>query len=129
MRSRRGLTVVISDFLDDGRWERPMRMLTHRHEVVAAVVSDPRELSLPNVGVVRMEDPETGRQAWVDTASRRFRAAYDRAAADRQQDIERRIIRSGAHLLPLSTGRDWVGDIVTWVLGRRIGAAASGRTA
>lgn len=128
-RSRRGLTVVISDFLDDGQWERPLRMLTHRHEVVAAVVSDPRELSLPDVGVVRMEDPETGRQTWVDTASRRFRRAYARAAAERQHDIERTIIRSGAHLLPLTTGHDWVADIVTWVLSRRTGAAATGRTA
>lgn len=128
-RSRRGLTVVISDFLDDGPWERPMRMLTHRHEVVAAVVSDPRELGLPNVGVVRMEDPETGRQTWVDTASRRFRSAYTRAASERQIDIERRIVRAGAHLMPLTTDRDWVGDIVTWVLARRAGAATSGRTA
>ena len=128
-RSRRGLTVVISDFLDDGRWDRPMRMLTHRHEVVAAVVSDPRELTLPDVGVIRMEDLETGHQAWIDTASRRFRHAYDRAADQRSQHIERRIVRSGAHLLPLTTGRDWVGDIVAWVLGRRTGSAASGRTA
>ena len=129
VRSRRGLTVVISDFLDDGPWDRPLRMLTHRHEVIAAVVSDPRELSLPDVGVVRMEDPETGRQTWVDTASRRFRAAYGQAALERQNGIERRIIRAGAHLLPLTTGRDWVGDIVTWVLGRRTNAAAGGRTA
>ncbi len=128
-RSRRGLVVVISDFLDEGAWERPMRMLSHRHEVVAVVVSDPRELSLPDVGVVLMEDPETGRQSWVDTASRRFRSAYGRAALDRQRDVERRIVHSGAHLLPLSTGRDWVRDIVTWVLGRRAGAAAGGRTA
>jgi uncharacterized protein (DUF58 family) len=128
-RSKRGLTVVISDFLDEGRWERPMRMLTHRHEVVAAVVSDPRELALPDVGVIRMEDPETGRQKWIDTASRRFRTAYAGAAAERQREIERRIVRSGAHMLPLTTGSDWVGDIVTWVLGRRMGAAASGRTA
>lgn len=129
MRSRRGLTVVISDFLDEGPWDRPMRMLTHRHEVVAALISDPRELSLPNVGVVRMEDPETGRQTWIDTASRRFRERYERAASDREHDIERRLIRSGAHLLPLTTGRDWVGDIVMWVLRRRTGAAAAGRTA
>lgn len=129
MRTRRGLAVVVSDFFDSGPWERPMRMLTHRHEVVAAVVSDPRELDLPNVGVVRMEDAETGRQTWVDTASRRFRTAYSRAASERQHDIERRIVRAGAHLMPLTTGRDWVGDIVTWVLARRAGAAASGRTA
>jgi uncharacterized protein (DUF58 family) len=128
-RSRRGLTVVISDFLDDGEWDRPLRMLTHRHEVVAAVISDPRELQLPDVGVVRMSDPETGRQAWVDTASRRFRSEYRAAAESRRVETERRIIRSGAHVLALTTGTDWVGDIVTWVMGRRRAGVASGRSA
>jgi uncharacterized protein (DUF58 family) len=128
-RSKRGLTVVISDFLDDGDWGRPLRMLTHRHEVVAVVVSDPRELELPDVGVVRMEDPETGRQSWVDTASRRFRSDYRSGAEARRSEIERRIVHSGAHVLPLSTDRDWVGDIVTWVLGRRRASVTSGRSA
>ncbi len=128
-RSRRGLTVVISDFLDEGGWDRPLRMLSHRHEVVAAIVSDPRELELPNVGVVRMSDPETGRQAWVDTASRRFRSEYRAAAERRRVETERRIIRSGARVMALSTGSDWVGDIVTWVMGRRRAGVSSGRSA
>lgn len=127
-RSKRGLVVVISDFLDDGSWDRALRMLSHRHEVVAAVVSDPRELELPDIGVVRMEDPETGRQSWVDTASRRFRTDYRNAADERRHAIERKIIRSGAHLMPLTTDRDWVGDIVTWVMGRRRAGSASGRS-
>lgn len=129
VRAKRGLTVVVSDFLDDCDWVRPLRMLGHRHEVVATVVSDPRELELPDVGVVRMEDPESGRQSWVDTANRRFRVDYRLAAESRRHDIERQIIRSGAHLMTLSTDRDWVGDIVTWVMGRRHIAAASGRSA
>ena len=104
-------------------------MLAHRHEVVAAVVSDPRELQLPNVGVVRMADSETGRLAWVDTSSRRFRSDFATAAEKRRVETERRIIRSGAHVMPLTTGTDWVGDIVTWVMGRRRGGVTSGKTA
>ena len=128
-RSRRGLTVVISDFLDEAAWERPLRMLAQRHDVIAAIISDPRELDLPAIGVVRMEDIETGRQSWVDTQSRRFRERYRVAAKQRRHSIERRIIGAGAHPLALSTDRDWVGDIVAWVMNKRRARAQTGRTA
>lgn len=128
-KSRRGLVVVISDFLDPSDWQRPLRMLAHRHEVVAAVISDPRELNLPDVGVLRLEDSETGRQMWVDTASSRFRSRFSAAADERRLGIERQVVQSGAQILPLTTDGDWIGDIVTWVLGRRHARATSGRSA
>jgi uncharacterized protein (DUF58 family) len=128
-RSRRGLAVVVSDFHDEGRWEQSLRVLAHRHEVVAAVISDPRELHLPNVGVVRMEDIETGRQNWIDTASRQMRRRFASAARQRQDSIERRVVAAGAHLMSLSTDRDWIGDVVGWVLERRRHGSASGRSA
>jgi uncharacterized protein (DUF58 family) len=76
-----------------------------------------------------MEDPESGRQEWVDTASRRFRVRFAAAARARQNEIRGRVVRAGAHPLELSTGRDWVEDIVRWVLLRRRAGAASGRSA
>ena len=128
-RSKRGLAVVISDFRDEGPWPRALRVLAHRHDVVAAVISDPRELHLPDVGVIRMEDVETGRQAWVDTASRRMRARFSVEAARHQEQIEHEISKSGAHLLTLSTDRDWIQDVVGWVMSRRRVSAATGRSA
>lgn len=128
-RSRRGLLVVISDFADPGEWHRPLRALANRHEVVCAIVADPRELSLPDIGVVRMADVETGHQAWVDTSSKRFRRRFAAAAAARQEDIAARITGSGAKPLVLSTAGDWVGDVVRWVLASRRFAAVSGRSA
>lgn len=128
-RSRRGLVVVVSDFRDDGEWERPLRLLGHRHEVVAAVVTDPRELILPDVGVVRMEDPESGHQRWVDTSSGALRTGFGRAAELRRRNIERRVVGAGASHLAIATDRDWVGDAITWVLQRRRSAGAAGRSA
>jgi uncharacterized protein (DUF58 family) len=128
-RSRRGLVVVASDFHDVGNWERPLRMLTHRHEVVAAVVTDPRELGLPDVGVVRMEDPESGRQRWVETGSKRFRRRFGEVASRRQRDLERRIIGAGASHLPVGTDRDWVGDVIAWAVGRRASLVSAAGTA
>jgi uncharacterized protein (DUF58 family) len=128
MRRRRGLVVVVSDFLDAGAWERPLRGLAGKHEVVAVEVTDPREFELVDVGVVRMCDPETGRIAWVDTSDRRFRARYSAEAARRSAEVAGRLRSAGARHLRLSTGRDWVGDLVREVLDRRRLLAASGRT-
>lgn len=128
-RSRRGLVVVISDYADGGPWDRPLRVLTSRHDVVAAIISDPRELALPDIGVVRMQDAESGRQAWIDTSSRHFRARYADAARARHREIRRRVVRAGAEPLLLSTDGDWVEEVVRWVLVRRRAGAASGRSA
>ncbi len=80
---RRGLVVVISDFLAPAGWERPLRALTERHDVLAIDVIDPRELELPNVGVLTLIDTETGRRIEVQTASEKLRARYAEAAAAR----------------------------------------------
>ena len=75
---RRGLAVVISDFLGEPEWERALRALSARHELLAVEVLDPRELELPEVGTVVLADPETGRQREVVTTPllcREFAAA------------------------------------------------------
>jgi len=128
-RSRRGLVVVISDFADAGPWDQPLRVMAARHDVVAAVITDPRELALPNIGVVHMADAESGRTAWVDTANGRFRARFAEQAELRLADVRRRVARSGAEPLILATDRDWVDDVVRWVMLRRRVALASGRMA
>ena len=65
----RGFVAVVSDFIDDGAWEQALRALSHRHDVLAVEVSDRRELELPDVGMLTMIDPETGRKRFVDTGS------------------------------------------------------------
>jgi uncharacterized protein (DUF58 family) len=116
---RRGLAVVVSDFLDPGDWERPMRALSARHEVLAVEIVDPRELELPDVGVVDLVDPETGRVREVSTRDRRMRQRYAAAAAAQRDEIARRIRRAGADHLVLRTDRDWLLDLARFVAWRR----------
>jgi uncharacterized protein (DUF58 family) len=122
---RRGLVVVISDFLDDGDWERWMRLLAIHHEVLAVEVVDPRELELPAVGALALVDPETGRTRHVDTSSPKLRARYAEAAAVQRADIAAALRRAGAGHLQLRTDRDWVHDLVRYVALRRAHAAGS----
>jgi uncharacterized protein (DUF58 family) len=113
---RRGLVVVVSDFLDTSwSWELPLRRLALRHQVIAVEVMDPRELTLPNVGVLTVIDPETGRRRDVSTASRRVRTRFAAAAAAQKAEVRTAIRRTGAAHLPLRTDRDWVADIVRHV--------------
>jgi uncharacterized protein (DUF58 family) len=132
---RRGLVVIVSDFLDgldeDGlgpaapAWEQPLRRLAARHQVLAVRVSDPREHDLPDVGLLTLVDPETGRRREVPTASRKLRERYAAAARRQQEAVTRAISRAGATHLPLRTDRDWVADIVRHVHAqRRLGRAA-----
>ncbi|WP_305782945.1 DUF58 domain-containing protein [Symbioplanes lichenis] len=126
---RRGLVVVVSDFLDglddDGlgpgapAWEQPLRRLAARHQVLAVRVIDPREQELPDVGMLTIVDPETGTLREVATASRKLRERYAAAAAQQQASITGAIRRAGATHLLLRTDRDWVADIVRHVHAQR----------
>jgi uncharacterized protein (DUF58 family) len=116
---RRGMAVVISDFLDDGPWDTALRTLSVRHETLAVEVVDPRELELPDVGVVELEDPETGERIEVQTSSGAMRSKFAEAAAAQRDDIARRIRAAGADHLVLRTDRDWLLELVRFVAWRR----------
>jgi uncharacterized protein (DUF58 family) len=123
---RRGLIVVVSDFLEPvSGWERPLRLLGARHQLLAVEVVDPRELTLPDVGMLTLVDPETGRRREVPTASRRLRERYADAAARQRAEIAAGLRRAGAAHLRLRTDGDWVRDLVRHVLARRRVALAA----
>ncbi len=116
---RRGLVVVVSDFLDGGDWERPLRALATRNEVLAVEVVDPRELALPDVGMVQLVDPETGAMVEVQTSDRRVRHRFAEVAAAQRDTIARTIRSTGSDHLSLSTDRDWLVDLARFVAWRR----------
>jgi uncharacterized protein (DUF58 family) len=117
--ARRGQVVVVSDFLDTSDWAHPLRALALRHQLIAVQVTDPRELTLPAVGMLAVVDPESGRQLHVQTGSTALREKYAAAAEARHARITRDIRASGAEYLHLSTDRDWVLDVIEFVTGRR----------
>lgn len=116
---RRGLMVVVSDFLEAGAWEKPMRALAARHQVLAVEVLDPRELELPNVGYLTLVDPETGRLYEVQTSKAGLRERYAAAAAAERAEVAAALRRAGAQHLQLRTDRDWVRDVVHFAVATR----------
>lgn len=116
---RRGLAVVVSDLLQPPEvWEQALRRLTTRHETIVVEVIDPRELSLPDVGVLTLRDPGSGRTREFRTSAR-LRNRYENAARDQRDANTAAIRRAGADHLVLRTDSDWLLDIVRFVVGRR----------
>jgi uncharacterized protein (DUF58 family) len=115
---RRGLIVVISDFLGGMDWQRPLRALSARHDIVAIEVVDPRDVDLPEVGTVVLSDPETGRQREV-TASALLRKEFNAAAAEHRAEVAAGLRRAGAGHLVLRTDSDWIADTVRFVVARK----------
>ncbi|CRK56213.1 hypothetical protein PA3071 [Alloactinosynnema sp. L-07] len=115
---RRGLAVVISDFLGSTDWERPLRALSLRHELIGVEVVDPRDIDLPDVGTVVLADPETGRQREV-TATALLRKEFGAAAAEHREAVARGIRKAGGGHLVLRTDSDWIADTVRFVVARK----------
>jgi uncharacterized protein (DUF58 family) len=116
---RRGLVVVISDFLTRADWQPALRALAVRHDVLAVEVLDPREIELPPVGLVTLVDTETGRRVEVQTASDKLRARFAEAAARQRESIARDIRAAGAEHIVLRTDRDWLLDLARSVVTRK----------
>jgi uncharacterized protein (DUF58 family) len=117
---RRGVAVVISDFLaPPQQWSRPIRKLRVRHDVLAIEVVDPRELELPDVGVLPVVDPETGELHEVQTADPGLRHRYADAAAAQRAAVAAELRAAGAAHLRLRTDRDWLLDMVRFVAAQR----------
>jgi uncharacterized protein (DUF58 family) len=112
---RRGRITVISDFLGPPTWQRPLRSLAVRHQVVAVEIRDPREDNLPAVGLLTLVDPESGERLEVQTGKAEVRRRFAEAAADQRQQIRRAVRSAGAQHLILSTERDWLLDLVRFV--------------
>lgn len=108
---KRGVVFVISDLLDIS-FESPLRTLGQKHDTIALVPNDPRELELPVVGRVALEDAETGDAAEVDTSDRRVRAAYAEAAAERRMERRRALGRVGIDSVELFTDRPYVPSLM-----------------
>ncbi len=125
-RQRRpGLRVVVSDFVEpDGAaerpfgWEQALRRLCARHDVLVVEVLDPRELELPDLGLVVLRDPETGRSREIHTTPS-LRREYAELAGRHRAAVAEAVRAAGAGHVVVRTDSDWVRDLARYILSRR----------
>jgi len=116
---RRSLIFVISDFMSEPGWERPLNMMGEKHEVVAIRLIDPREMELPDVGMIVMEDSETGEQIFVDTHDAKFRKRFYDAVQKREDELAASFKRAGVDVMTLSTEDDLIKAILRFAKRRK----------
>ncbi len=116
---RRSLMFVLSDFQAAPGWERPLRDLARRHDVIAVWITDPAERDLPDVGGLSVRDPETGQQLWVDTSDARFRQAYRDLVAAQRDRVSSALRGAAVDVLELSTAEPLLQPLLRFVSYRR----------
>lgn len=109
---RRSLVFVVSDFLSEPGWDRPLSLLGRRHELLAIRLYDPRETEMPDAGMIVVEDAETGEQLLVDTGDPAFRRRFQEAAQRRESLLQAQVRQAGVDLFAISTEEDLVRAIV-----------------
>lgn len=110
--TRRSLVFVISDFISEPGWEKPLSLLARRHELIAVRLWDPREAELPNAGQIVVEDVETGEYLTVDTSDPSFRKRFQEVANEREERLAASIKRAGVDLVGISNEEDVTNAIV-----------------
>jgi uncharacterized protein (DUF58 family) len=118
--AHRALVIVVSDFItSDAAWEKSLRAVAAKHDVVAAQVLDPRELVLPDAGRVCLEDPETGEQFLVNTSNPAVREEYERRVTQRVNALVHLLRRSGVERIAVRTDEDYVPALKAYFRSRK----------
>ena len=108
---RKTICFVVSDFFDEG-YEQALRAANRKHDVIAVLVTDPREFEIPPIGLVALRDAESGRTRLYDTGSSAFRRQVQSAAEQRLGDLERRLGRSGIDFIHIDASESVVDPLV-----------------
>jgi uncharacterized protein (DUF58 family) len=112
---RRSLVFVMSDFIGEPGWDRPLARLTHRHEVVVIRVVDPAELELPDLGLILVEDAETGEQVLVDTSDPLLRSRLADQVGTREAELAESMRRAGVDPHRITTDQDLLAALLDMV--------------
>jgi uncharacterized protein (DUF58 family) len=123
---RRSLVFLVSDFLCPPGWEEPLAWLRERHELLAVRLLDPLEIALPDLGIITLQDTESGEQLRVDTHDRGFLARFAQAAARREAALRGSLAEAGVDSLELACGDDLAASVLRFARSRSRRASASG---
>lgn len=105
---KRTAAFLISDMIDTHDYTQSLMIASRKHDLVTLQVYDKRDCEMPNIGLVKMRDLETGETAWIDTSSKSVRKTYAKAWYDRQQWITSVMTKSGVDMTSIATDEDFV---------------------
>ena len=104
---KKSTAFIISDFMNEG-FDKAIQIANYKHDLIAIRVTDEREKEIPNVGMVRMLDAETGITKWIDTSSSKVRKLYAKRSAEKTTHLDKTFARFGVDMAKVYTGEDYV---------------------
>ncbi len=110
---KRATTFLISDFIDDHDYSKALSVARNRHDVIAIQIYDKRDTQLPDIGLLRVADLETGKEKWIDTSSKKIRQAYSRWWYERQQQMSDTMNKSRVDVASIATDEDYVSALMS----------------
>lgn len=109
---KRCTAFLISDFIDDGDYSKSMSIANKKHDLTAIQVFDKRDSKIPNVGLIRIKDSETGKDRWIDTSSKHIRQIYSKIWYDQQQRLNSLVAKCGVDIATIATDEDYVKSLL-----------------
>jgi len=118
VQQKNAVVFLISDFIDRG-YDKKLKIMSEKHDLVAISISDPLERDLPDCGLVTIRDAETGQLRTIDSSSKSLRLQWRRAASERIDSIRKIMISLGLDHVHLDTGGDWIHTLSLFFIGRQ----------
>ena len=117
---KRTTTFLISDFIDGNDYQKALSVASNKHDLIGIQVYDKRDTQMPNVGLVRMSDLETGRSKWINTSSKKIRDGYSKWWYSRQQQMSEAMMKSRVDFTSIATDEDYVKALMSLFKGRGV---------
>lgn len=111
VNKKRTIAFLISDFIDEG-YDNILRIISRKHDVIAVELSDPREEQLPDIGLMKLRDAETGQERWIDTSNAHVRSEFQRFWQARRSARRTMFVRSKVDAIPIRVDRPYIKPIV-----------------
>ena len=108
---RKSVVFIISDFLDNHHWDA-LRIANRIHDLIGIHLYDPAELDIPEIGLVKIEDPETGSMFWVDTSSYTERQELQKKIIGQMDDLNKKALSMGFDMISIATDQDFVDPLM-----------------
>lgn len=109
---KRSVAFLISDFEDKSDFSKALKIANSKHDMVALQIYDKREKVIPNVGMVKMLDAETGEKIWVDTSSKEVRAYFEKYNLEKEKNIHETLKKSGIDFAPIATHENYMQPLI-----------------
>ena len=110
---RRSVVFILSDFLDDDYWTS-LKIVNRKHDLIGIRLYDPVEMEMPEFGLAKVEDPETGEAFWIDSSSKEARDRLKKDIIHKTESFKKMTIKTGLDLIPIATNQDYVDPLMAF---------------